>query len=174
MFVRKLVAFGALLSLVPVGAKAQGISQTRTIASDVRELPADQQIIQALSRLTFGARPGDVQKVRSVGLDKWIDQQLHPDKINDDAMNAFVSRYAALNENQSDLLAKYAEQQRARQQVKRDRADTTSAMSPDEVAMMQQARQLNATRRQVTIQLQSSRVARAVASERQLQEVMTD
>src|SRR3954471_9228476 len=174
MFVRKLVAFGALLSLVPVGAKAQGISQTQTTSSDVRELPADQQIIQALSRLTFGARPGDVQKVRSIGLDKWIDQQLHPDKINDDAMNAFVSRYAALNQNQSDLLAQYAEQQRARQEVKRERADTTKAMTADDVAMMQQVRQQQASRRQVVTQLQSSRVARAVASERQLQEVMTD
>src|SRR3954463_7521904 len=174
MFVRKLVAFGALLSLVPVGAKAQRISQTQTTSSDVRELPADQQIIQALSRLTFGARPGDIQKVRSIGLDKWIDQQLHPDKINDDAMNAFVSRYAALNQNQSDLLAQYAEQQRARQEIKRERADTTKAMTADDVAMMQQVRQQQASRRQVVIQLQSSRVARAVASERQLQEVMTD
>src|SRR3982750_856711 len=108
MFVRKLMAFGALLSLVPMGAKAQRISQTQTTSSDVRELPADQQIIQALSRLTFGAKPG-------------VDQQLHPDKINDDAMNAFVSRYAALNQNQSDLLAQYAEQQRARQEIKRER-----------------------------------------------------
>src|SRR4051812_44132780 len=174
MFVRKLVAFGALLSLVPVGAKAQRISQTQTTSSDVRELPADQQIIQALSRLTFGARPGDIQKVRSIGLDKWIDQQLHPDKINDDAMNAFVSRYAALNQNQSDLLAQYAEQQRARQEIKRERADTTKAMAADDVAMMQQVRQQQASRRQVVTQLQSSRVARAVASERQLQEVMTD
>ncbi|MFL5478834.1 MAG: DUF1800 domain-containing protein, partial [Gemmatimonadaceae bacterium] len=174
MFVRKLVAFGALLSLVPVGAKAQRISQTQTTSSDVRELPADQQIIQALSRLTFGARPGDIQKVRSIGLDKWIDQQLHPDKINDDAMNAFVSRYAALNQNQSDLLAQYAEQQRARQEIKRERADTTKAMTADDVAMMQQVRQQQASRRQVVTQLQSSRVARAVASERQLQEVMTD
>ncbi len=174
MFVRKLVAFGALLSLVPVGAKAQRISQTQTTSSDVRELPADQQIIQALSRLTFGARPGDIQKVRSIGLDKWIDQQLHPDKINDDAMNAFVSRYAALNQNQSDLLAQYAEQQRARQEIKRERADTTKAMTADDVASMQQVRQQQASRRQVVTQLQSSRVARAVASERQLQEVMTD
>ena len=37
--------------------------------SDVRELPADQQIIQALNRLTFGAKPGDILKVRAIGLD---------------------------------------------------------------------------------------------------------
>jgi uncharacterized protein (DUF1800 family) len=175
MRITKLVVLAsALVSVAPIGASAQRLSKSQTVSSDVRELPADQQIIQALNRLGFGARPGDAQKVRAVGLDKWIDQQLHPDKINDDAMNAFVSRYSALNQNQNDLLTQYAEQQRARQVVKRDRADTTKAMSADDAAMIQQLRQQQNSRRQVVTQLQSSRVARAVGSERQLQEVMTD
>jgi uncharacterized protein (DUF1800 family) len=142
--------------------------------SDVRELPADQQIIQALNRLTFGAKPGDILKVRAIGLDKWIDQQLQPEKINDDAMNSFVRSYSALDENQNDLLKQYAQQQQARRVVKREKADTTQAMTADEIAQIRQQRQQGDSRRQVVTQLQSSRVARAVASERQLQEVMTD
>jgi len=142
--------------------------------SDVRELPADQQIIQALNRLTFGAKPGDILKVRAIGLDKWIDQQLQPDKINDDVMNAFVRNYSALDENQDDLLKQYAQQQQQRKEVKRERADTTQPMTADEIAQMRQQQQMANSRRQVVTQLQSSRVARAVASERQLQEVMTD
>src|SRR2546423_4450197 len=170
----------ALISIAPVGISAQrsgaGKNQTKSSVtrSDVRELPADQQIIQALSRLTFGARPGDVLKVRAIGLDNWIDQQLHPDKINDDAMNAFVSRYSALNQDQNDLLKQYAQQQRERREVKRDRADSTRGMTADDSAMLMQLRQQQNSRRQVATQLQSSRVARAVTSERQLQEVMTD
>src|SRR3982074_3411782 len=89
------------------GAKSP--AKTVIARSDVRELPADQQIIQALNRLTFGAKPGDILKVRAIGLDKWIDQQLQPEKINDDAMTVFVGNYTALNENQSDLLKQYAE-----------------------------------------------------------------
>ena len=110
MQITKLVLISAaLLSAAPIGLSAQRSGTkppTKTVIarSDVRELPADQQIIQALSRLTFGARPGEAQQVRSIGLDNWIDRQLHPEKINDDAMNAFVSRYAALNQNQNDLL----------------------------------------------------------------------
>src|SRR6185295_8518296 len=88
--------------------------------------------------------------------------------------NAFVSRYSALDQNQNDLLKQYAQQQQMRREVKRDRADSTKAMSADDIAMMQQLRQQQNSRRQVVTQLQSSRVARAVASERQLQEVMTD
>ena len=49
-------------------------------------MPQDKQIIHALNRFTFGIRPGDVERVRAMGLDKWFEQQLHPDKINDDAM----------------------------------------------------------------------------------------
>src|SRR6266550_6938706 len=168
-----------LISIAPIGVSAQksGVKtpeKTVIARSDVRELPADQQIIQALNRLTFGAKPGDIRKVRSIGLDTWIDQQLHPEKINDDAMSSFAARYSALNENQNDLLKQYAEQQKERREVKRDRADTTRAMSADDVAMMRQLQQQANSRRQVVTQLQSSRVARAVASERQLQEVMTD
>ena len=45
------------------------------------KLSPDRQILQALNRLTFGPRPGDIEEVRRVGLEKWIDQQLHPDRI---------------------------------------------------------------------------------------------
>ncbi|HEY3113305.1 MAG TPA: DUF1800 domain-containing protein [Gemmatimonadaceae bacterium] len=173
------VSVAVLVSVAPFGAfgqKSGAKSPPKTIIarSDVRELPADQQIIQALNRLTFGAKPGDILKVRTIGLDNWIDQQLHPDKINDDAMNSFVGNYSALNQDQNDLLRQYAEQQRQRREVKRDRADTTKAMTADEIAQMRQLQQQANSRRQVVTQLQSSRVARAVASERQLQEVMTD
>ena len=174
-----LIISAALLSVAPIGASAQrsgakAPQKTVIARSDVRELPADQQIIQTLNRLTFGARPGDAQKVRAIGLDNWIDQQLHPEKINDDAINAFVSRYAALNQDQNDLLRQYAQQQQERRVVKRDRADSTKGMTADDSAMLMQLRQQKNSRRQVVTQLQSSRVARAVGSERQLQEVMTD
>ena len=46
-----------------------------------QKLSADRQIIQALNRLTFGPRPGDVEEVRRIGLAKWMEQQLHPDQI---------------------------------------------------------------------------------------------
>jgi uncharacterized protein (DUF1800 family) len=181
MRITKLIGMAAvmLLSVAPVGVFAQktGAKTPAKIViarSDVRELPADQQIIQALNRLTFGAKPGDILKVRAIGLDKWIDQQLQPEKINDDAMSAFVRNYSALDQNQNDLLKQYAEQQQQRREVKRDRADTTKAMTADEIAQMRQQQQQGNSRRQVVTQLQSSRAARAVASERQLQEVMTD
>jgi len=182
MHITKLIRIVAamLVSVAPVGVSAQksgAKSPAKTVIarSDVRELPADQQIIQALNRISFGAKPGDILKVRAIGLDNWIDQQLRPEKINDDALNAFIGNYFALSQNQNDLLGQFAEQQRARQQVRRERTDSTRAMSAgDSIALRQQLQQQFNLTRQVVTQLQSSRVARAVASERQLQEVMTD
>ncbi|HEY8851858.1 MAG TPA: DUF1800 domain-containing protein [Gemmatimonadaceae bacterium] len=192
MRITKLIGIAAaLLSTATAGMSAQSTGAKKTqarpaiVRSDVRELPADQQIIQALSRLTFGARPGDVQKVRAIGLDNWIDQQLHPDKIDDSALESFVAKYSVLHQDQNGLLQQYAEQQRARRQVRMARADSTRASSSlsrlppsplpaDSMAMRQQLQQQFNLTRQVVTQLQSSRVARAVASERQLQEVMTD
>src|SRR5262245_61411140 len=46
-----------------------------------QKLPLDKQIVHVLNRLSFGPRPGDVEQVRRLGLEKWIDQQLHPEQI---------------------------------------------------------------------------------------------
>ena len=45
------------------------------------KLSPDRQIVQVLNRLTFGPRPGDVEEVRRMGVDKWVDLQLHPERI---------------------------------------------------------------------------------------------
>jgi len=44
--------------------------------------------LHALDRLTFGPRPGDVQAVAAMGVDKWIQVELHPEKIDNAAMQA--------------------------------------------------------------------------------------
>jgi uncharacterized protein (DUF1800 family) len=176
-FTKLVLPVAALLSIAPINVSAQTTRSKKitVVRSDVRELPADQQIIQALSRLTFGPRPGDALQVRAIGLDNWIDQQLHPDKIDDSTIERFVATYSAINQNQNALLQQYSAEQRERQQVRKDRADSTRMMNgADTVAMRQQMQQQVNLTRQVVAQLQSSRVARAVASDRQLQEVMTD
>jgi uncharacterized protein (DUF1800 family) len=50
-----------------------------------KKLNKDQQILHALDRLTFGPRPGDVESVKKMGLKKWIDLQLHPERIKESA-----------------------------------------------------------------------------------------
>jgi uncharacterized protein (DUF1800 family) len=71
---------GVLLAL-PAAANGK----TRKPADEAKlfqkKLSKDEQILHALDRLTFGPRPGDVERVKRIGLKKWIDQQLHPDRL---------------------------------------------------------------------------------------------
>jgi uncharacterized protein (DUF1800 family) len=157
-----------LLVLTMLTIAAPAPAQSRL---DHRELAADQQIIHALNRLTFGAKPGDVQKVRAIGLDKWVDQQLYPERIDNSSLDKFLARYSVLNRDQNDLLREFNEAQRDRRLARREAGDTAMRPMRDENMALQQA---GLTRRRVIGELQSSRVARAVASNRQLEEVMTD
>ena len=50
-------------------------------------VPDDAESVRhALNRLTYGPRPGDVERVHRTGLGNWIDQQLHPSTIDDSAV----------------------------------------------------------------------------------------
>ena len=69
----------SLLSGVPASAKKKNTEPAT--ASFQSEISKQQRIEQALNRLTFGPRPGDTERVRSMGLKKWIDLQLHPSRI---------------------------------------------------------------------------------------------
>ena len=53
--------------------------------------------VHALNRLTFGPRPGDMQQVVAMGVDHWIDLQLHPDKISDSTLEARLSSLRVLH-----------------------------------------------------------------------------
>jgi uncharacterized protein (DUF1800 family) len=47
-------------------------------------IPKDAGAVEhALNRLAYGPRPGDLERVREMGLSAWIEQQLHPDRIDD-------------------------------------------------------------------------------------------
>lgn len=71
--------------------------------------PATEQkrALHALDRLTFGPRPGDVQAVTAMGVNQWIEQQLHPEKIDDTALQARLSNYRTLPMSSRDLLLNF-------------------------------------------------------------------
>jgi uncharacterized protein (DUF1800 family) len=71
-------------TLVAVLAFALPIaSAPKSDKSFQKKLGKDDQILHALDRLTFGPRPGDVERLKKIGLKKWIDQQLHPEQIKE-------------------------------------------------------------------------------------------
>ena len=76
---------------------------------DVVTNPVDEQkrSLHALNRLAFGPRPGDVERVAAMGVDKWIDQQLHPEKIDDRALDARLAPLRTLRMDTRELVENF-------------------------------------------------------------------
>src|ERR1700678_1566500 len=73
---------GALL-LLPAAAKPKKIKPADENKLFQKKLSKDDQILHALDRLTFGPRPGDVARLKKIGLKKWMFEQLHPDRMDE-------------------------------------------------------------------------------------------
>jgi len=83
-----------------------------------KQLAGDQKILQALNRLTWGPRPGDVQEVRSMGLKKWIDRQLHPENIAENpVLDEKLKTLDTLKMSGAELVRNYPTPQMVRQMV---------------------------------------------------------
>ena len=68
------------------------------------QLRGDERILHALNRFTFGPRPGDVEAVRSYGLENWFNLQLHPERINNADLQVRLAQFPAMQLNTADLL----------------------------------------------------------------------
>jgi uncharacterized protein (DUF1800 family) len=72
-----------------------------------KSLTEEQKILHVLNRLGFGARPNDVAKVKAIGLQKYIEQQLNANSINDSVAENKVKDLEVMNLSTTDLFAKY-------------------------------------------------------------------
>ena len=63
--------------------------------------------VHALNRLTFGPRPGDIDRVVQMGVDEWIDLELHPDKINDVALDAKLAQFRTLRMGTKEIVENF-------------------------------------------------------------------
>jgi uncharacterized protein (DUF1800 family) len=110
----------------------------------VTELSTDEAILHALNRLGYGPRPGDVERVRQMGLAKWIDQQLNPNSIDDKTLAARLENYPTLAMSASRLLEEYPQPKQAEKQAERQaqagqRRSDAAAIAKDMQASQGQA-----------------------------------
>ena len=132
-----------------------------------------------LSRTTFGPRPQDVERANQVGIKRLLDEQLHPERIDDSAVAQKIASLPTLAMSPAELMEDFpdpkprntpeAKQERLRVQptkapnqdgaVKPAKPEMTSAMEADGP-------------RRVIMELGREQLWRAAYSQRQLQEVM--
>jgi uncharacterized protein (DUF1800 family) len=73
----------------------------------ITELSTDEAILHALNRLAYGPRPGDIERIKQLGLAKWIDQQFNPNSIDDKELEARLESLPTLRMSSATLIADY-------------------------------------------------------------------
>lgn len=149
------------------------------LAQGNRELSKREQAAHALSRLTFGARAGEVERVEQIGVDKWIAQQLKPDAIPDPAISAALSGMPAWTMDARQLRTAIANSATAFTAMSRSMAQPSMAqpgmaqpsMMADTVTVR---RALPLSYATPANEFVAGKIIRAQISERQLDEVMTE
>jgi uncharacterized protein (DUF1800 family) len=144
----------------------------------------DQTISHLLNRLGFGARPGDIERVRVLGIERYIDEQLHPERAADPGMDERLASLTTVRMSSRQIAEEFEipqlQARRAKQQAAKDGDNkddngapplegrgrgAESPAPPDEMQ-----RRANS----VVLELSQQKILRAVYSTRQLQEVLAD
>ncbi|MBK6725043.1 MAG: DUF1800 family protein [Acidobacteria bacterium] len=146
-------------------------------------LSPDQRVVQALSRLTFGARPGDVERVRKLGVGAFIAQQLDPDSIDDSALIKRLEKLPTLNQSTPTLAEQYnppkpsptpTPAQNVATAMTSEPTMTVEAKPSPSPATPAKPTPTPKNPQMVITELQRAKLLRAVYSERQLNEVVVD
>jgi uncharacterized protein (DUF1800 family) len=128
-------------------------------ASVARSAPANPKVIHLLNRLSLGIGAGDIDRVQSLGIDKYIQQQLNPDTIAEPAiLTDKLSKLETINLSPAELFQRY----NSNRQV--------NGQQPAQEIKKFQQQQAN----QVTNEAIEARLWQSIYSQRQLQEVMVD
>ena len=139
----------------------------------------DAAITHALNRLTYGARPGDVERVKAMGLQKWIETQLAPSRIDNGALEAKLQRLETLTLDSETIQREYSGPAMAER--RRRQLENPDAVRPEPGSMRNDpnmprgpVNEIQRKDRQVIGDLEEAKLLRAVYSERQLEEVLVD
>lgn len=116
---RRIAALFCMLTLL-TGTFVAGVSAQRPKSQPAAtKLSEDQRILHVLNRLGFGARPGDVERVKAMGIEKYTAQQLEPSKIEDAVAEAKVQNLEVLRMTTAQLYEKYPQPGQLLRQLQR-------------------------------------------------------
>jgi hypothetical protein len=145
------------------------------------KLTDDQKIVHLLNRISFGPRPGDIDRVRKLGIDRYIEEQLHPERIDDSRADSRLSSFPSIKMGARELNENYVTPSNVARELGliNARKQQQPNATQDAAALRNQLQTIMKERglkpqQNLLRELQGQKLVRAVSSERQLQEVMTD
>ncbi len=160
---RRALALLVLVALaVPPASQAGSVEEDRAAA------------IHVLNRAAFGPRPGDVEQILEVGVERWIEAQLHPEAIEDDSLETRLRAYPTLGLTDDAIAREYIEPLLEKRRARRRASmrDEDAAAPPPRPPRPSRADRQH--ERRIVVEASSARILRAAESERQLNEVMVD
>ena len=171
----------------PAPPRVANSMSAATNAAWQQPLTGDEKILNALNRLTFGSRPGDVAKVKKLGLNQWIASQLNPVSIDDRALEKELASMSMLGAQPETLMLAYGVQNGNIRRFLAQAAAMKNGKTPKEAEEIKlSARDQENIREfqasgldigasyQALGELTAAKLARATDSNRQLQEVLVD
>lgn len=96
-----------VVALVAACGSVAVVAASKPKKAPIAQMDESKRAMHALNRLTFGPRPGDVEKVTTMGVDKWIELQLNPEKIDDSALQARLQNFRTLNMDARSLVQEF-------------------------------------------------------------------
>src|SRR5438067_1686272 len=133
-------------------------------------LTMPEMIEHVVARTTFGARPDDRQHVQGVGIAAFVEEQRHPEHLDDGQLEQRLQRFDLLREGPDALVRQLVEQRQMRKRA----AMVEDAPPPPDGGEPKEAMRNGSVKRDAISQLAQAKLVRAVFSRRQPQEVMTD
>ena len=159
------IGLGLLDGFSASTARAAG-GERPVAAAPAAAVDGDRRIVHTLSRLSYGPRPGDLERVRAIGVSAWIDRQLRPRAIDDSVTERALAELPTLRMPIHELLREFP----------RPDPKMRAQIASGEMSRQEMLERYPVEKRPVRIalELQAAKVVRAVTSERQLEEVMVD
>src|SRR5579859_4711681 len=133
-------------------------------------LSPDEQARHVLNRLAFGPRPGEVERVTRMGVGRWLADQLEPAQIPDSACDRMLAGLETQRKTAPELIADHPLPQEVQMLVQRASSDGKGQTQQDSATIRRFQQQQSALNNETV----AAKTLRAVNSERQLLEVMTD
>jgi uncharacterized protein (DUF1800 family) len=140
----------------------------------------DASIVQVLNRAGFGPRPGDLERLRRTGIEAWVEDQLHPERFPERALEPRLGGLDTLRLDSRSLMAGYDIPPAVRRALQRKRAELGENPSEEELRRARRAllagyrQRMDGMPREVLEDLQAAKLLRATYAEAQLRELLTD
>jgi len=154
----------------------------------ITELTEDEATLHALNRLGYGPRPGDIERIKQRGLEQWVEQQLHPESLDDSALGDRLEKYPTLKMSSKRLLDEFpppaqaakkegltkAEFKAEQQEKRREAVEEVKETGNENLDKAQQQLAKIQGPNRIIAELSMAKLERAVYSQRQLEAVMED